>query len=112
MFDDWRNLSRRSQRSAAGVSKRQRRDKRDLDWTPRTLEDRLLELYLADHSGTLFLEVEVGGSDGVRGPRRLDGVLVPGSSSNIRPRFSYSREELEEAVQGALDDVHVRLRRR
>ena len=51
----------------------------DMSWTPTTLEDRLIERYHAEHPGALFLELPVGGADETHGPRRLDGLLVPGS---------------------------------
>ncbi|WP_146164872.1 hypothetical protein [Desulfonatronum sp. SC1] len=50
-------------------------------WKPRTPEDRLLALYLESNPGLLFLEVEVGQGDENCGPRRLDGLLVPGGES-------------------------------
>jgi hypothetical protein len=74
-------------------------------WTPRTLEDRLLERYVADHPGLLFLEVAVGGRDSTRGPRRLDGVLVPGTEAQIRPPHSYNVSDVAAAVSGSV--VHV-----
>jgi hypothetical protein len=60
-------------------------------WTPRTPEDRLVALYLAATPGLLFLEVEVGQDDENCGPRRLDGLLVPGGESHVRHQGSYSR---------------------
>lgn len=75
------------------------------DWTPRTLEDRLLERYLAENPGELFLEVNVGGRDEIRGPRRLDGILIPGGTSIVHPRNSYRKELAEERIRGAT--VHL-----
>jgi hypothetical protein len=74
-------------------------------WTPRTLEGRLLKRYVADQPGLLFLEVEVGGRDLTRRPRRLDGVLVPGTELQIRPQHSYNRSDVATAVNGSI--VHV-----
>ncbi|PTN33603.1 hypothetical protein [Desulfonatronum sp. SC1] len=71
-------------------------------WKPRTPEDRLLALYLESNPGLLFLEVEVGQGDENCGPRRLDGLLVPGGESRVRAQGSYSRAD---AVQG--QHVHV-----
>ena len=53
-------------------------------WTPRTHEDRLIALYLSATPGVLFLEVEVGQGDDNCGPRRLDGLLIPGGASRVR----------------------------
>jgi hypothetical protein len=74
-------------------------------WTPLTLEDRLLERYVVDQPGVLFLEVNVGGRDLTRGPRRLDGVLVPGPEVQIRPQHSYNVSDVAAAVDGSV--VHV-----
>lgn len=43
-----------------------------------TLEDRLLHSYLQENPGDMYLEFPVGGGDENHGPRRIDGVLVPG----------------------------------
>lgn len=67
-------------------------------WEPVTFEDHLLSYYLEDYPGQLFLEVEVGTGDNISGPRRLDGLLVPDETNQIRPRGSYSREEVASAV--------------
>jgi len=69
-------------------------------WYPNTLEDRLLARYHADHPGALFLELEVGGEDPVHGPRRIDGVFVPGERSVVHPRHAYSRQEALDAIRG------------
>jgi hypothetical protein len=74
-------------------------------WPPRTPEDRLLSHYLAANPGLLFLEVEVGQGDENCGPRRLDGLLVPGGESHVRAQGSYSRADIAAAVQG--QHVHV-----
>jgi hypothetical protein len=74
-------------------------------WTPRTPEDRLLSHYLAANPGLLFLEVEVGLGDENCGPRRLDGLLVPGGESRVRAQGSYSRADIAAAVQGQHVDV-------
>jgi hypothetical protein len=70
-------------------------------WRPRTLEDRLLDRYVADRPGLLFLEVEVGGGDSQRGPRRLDGLLVPGPELEVRVQHSYVLADVAQAVDGA-----------
>ena len=75
------------------------------EWTPRTSEDRLLALYLAANPGLLFLEVEVGQGDDNCGPRRLDGLLIPGGDSRVRAQGSFSRADVVAAVQG--QHVHV-----
>lgn len=74
-------------------------------WEPLTLEDRLLERYLADNPGELFLEVNVGTGDASHGPRRLDGVLIPGVEPKVHPQDSYSREQALEAIHGST--VHL-----
>jgi hypothetical protein len=74
-------------------------------WKPRTIEDRLLNRYVTDHPGLLFLEVEVGGRDPNHGPRRLDGLLICGRSVDVRPQDSYTREDVAASVNGA--EVHV-----
>jgi len=75
------------------------------DWIPRTLEDSLLKRYVEDQPGELFLEVEVGSRGPNRGPRRLDGVLIPGPQLHIRPQHSYNLIDLAQAVKGSV--VHV-----
>ena len=75
------------------------------EWTPRTPEDRLLALYLAANPGLLFLEVEVGQGDDYCGPRRLDGLLVPGGENRVRAQGTFSRADVVAAVQG--QHVHV-----
>lgn len=74
-------------------------------WNPITFEDRLLENYLTDNPGLLFLEVEVGTGGDNSGPRRLDGLLVPGKEMHVRPQTSYSQTEVAAAVK----DNHVHL---
>ena len=77
----------------------------DPTWQPQTLEDRLLDRYLADHPGELFLEVSVGTGDASHGPRRLDGVLIPGTEPKVHPRDSYTRDEAVRAIGGST--VHL-----
>ena len=72
-------------------------------WEPVTFEDHLLSYYLEDYPGQLFLEVEVGSGDETSGPRRLDGLLVPGNITKARPQNSYTREEVATAIK----DKHV-----
>ncbi len=74
-------------------------------WTPRTPEDRLIARYLKDTPGLLFLEVEVGQGNENCGPRRLDGLLVPGGGSRVRAQSTFSRADIVAAVQG--QHVHV-----
>jgi len=74
-------------------------------WSPKSLEDRLLDLYLRDNPGHLFLEVEVGQGDDNCGPRRLDGLLIPGGESRVCTQGSFSRADIAAAVQGK--HVHV-----
>jgi hypothetical protein len=74
-------------------------------WSPKSLEDRLLDLYLRDNPGHLFLEVEVGQGDENCGPRRLDGLLIPGGESRVCTQGSFSRADIAAAVQGK--HVHV-----
>ena len=69
-------------------------------WTPRTPEDRLLAPYLLANPGLLFLEVEVGQGDDNCGPRRLDGLLIPGGASRVRAQGTFSRADVAAAVQG------------
>ena len=85
------------------VGKAERKDV--LAWQPRTLEDRLLERYLDEHPGELFLELEVGGRDANRGARRIDGVLVPGRPSGVRRPGSYQTSEAHDAIHG--EAVHL-----
>lgn len=75
------------------------------DWDPQTLEDFLLKEYHDEHPGELFLELNVGHGDGSHGPRRLDGVLVPGPESRVHPQDSYTLEEARAALRGA--EVHL-----
>lgn len=67
-------------------------------WIPRTFEDNLIELYLAENAGLLFLEVEVGAGDAYCGPRRLDGLLIPGERTQIIKRGFYSRNDIATAI--------------
>lgn len=76
-----------------------------MTWTPATFEDRLLARYLEDHPGTLFLELPLGGSDPSHGPRRLDGLLIPGSESLVHRQATYSLEQARKAIAGQL--VHL-----
>lgn len=57
-----------------------------MTWSPSGFEDRLLARYLEDHPGTLFLELPLGGSDPGHGPRRLDGLLIPGAQLEVHVR--------------------------
>jgi hypothetical protein len=74
-------------------------------WGPRTFEDRLLARYLTENPGLLFLEVEVGGTDPVRGARRLDGVLIPGKTSRVEAFSPSGRPVFADEVEGSV--VHV-----
>ncbi len=74
-------------------------------WNPRTPEDRLIDLYLAANPDLLFLELEVGQGDENCGPRRLDGLLIPGGETHVRAQGTYSRDDIAAAVQG--EHVHV-----
>ncbi|GAB6060625.1 hypothetical protein [Desulfonatronum parangueonense] len=74
-------------------------------WNPRTSEDRLIAQYLRANPGLLFLEVEVGQGDEQCGPRRLDGLLIPGGETHVRAQSSYRRDDIAAAVQG--QHVHV-----
>lgn len=68
---------------------------------PRTREDQLLERYLREVPGELFLEVSVGAvgaEDPGRGPRRIDGVLLPGERSVVRGPGDYRAEELNARI--------------
>jgi len=76
-----------------------------MTWQPTTPEDRLLANYHAANSGILFLEVPVGHSAGPAGARRIDGVLVPGDSSEVRPQGSYTTEAFGNAVRGR--EIHL-----
>lgn len=69
-------------------------------WDPLTFEDRLVARYLEEHPGELFLELPVGGTDPTRGPRRIDGVLVPGDESHPRPQRSYALDEARSSISG------------
>lgn len=71
-----------------------------MPWEPDTLEDRLLNRYHSEHPGELFLELKVGGTDPSHGPRRIDGLLIPGKESVVRPQNTYSPDEAEEAICG------------
>lgn len=71
-----------------------------MNWTPTTLEDRLLARYHAEHPGTLFVELPVGGADETHGPRRLDGLLLPADESVVYAQGAYSQEEARIAIQG------------
>jgi hypothetical protein len=76
-----------------------------MTWQPTTPEDRLLADYHAANPGILFLEVPVGHSAGPAGARRIDGVLVPGASSEVRPQGSYTTEAFGNAVRGR--KIHI-----
>lgn len=69
-------------------------------WEPDTLEVRLLDRYHSEHPGELFLELEVGGADPTHGPRRIDGLLIPGEESVVHRQNTYAPEEAEEAIHG------------
>jgi len=72
-------------------------------WSPRTPADRLIIHYLRVNPGLLFLEVEVGQGDDCCGPRRLDGLLIPGGEKRVCIQGAYSRADIAAAVQ----DQHV-----
>jgi hypothetical protein len=76
-----------------------------MNWTPVTFEDHLLAKYHLEHPGELFLELEVGDGDEGHGPRRLDGVLIPGPESIVHPRGSFSTETVMAAITGSA--VHL-----
>lgn len=70
------------------------------NWTPQTLEDRLLQKYLDDHPGELFLELNVGAGDASHGPRRLDGLLIPGETTRVHPPDAYTTDSAAAAIAG------------
>jgi hypothetical protein len=49
---------------------------------------------MAANPGLLFLEVEVGQGDENCGPRRLDGLLIPGGESRVRAQSTFSRADI------------------
>jgi len=63
------------------------------NWQPITFEDKLLSRYLDEHPGELYLEFEVGGEDPTNSPRRIDGILIPGSTSVVHQQLSYKSPE-------------------
>lgn len=65
------------------------------DWTPRTVEDRLLHEYWIRVGGTLIVEVRIGGAGGrvawsdKCGVRRIDGVILRAKNGQpVVNRFS------------------------
>lgn len=82
-------------------------------WT-KTPEDRLLDAYLEDNPGLLFLEVEVGGRDGPARPRRIDGILIPGDETVVHRQGDYTERMVAKAVEDRtihLIEAKVRLNR-
>ena len=47
----------------------------------------------------------MGGGDASHGPRRIDGVLVPGPSSTVHPQHSFGRDDLRASAERAT--VHL-----
>ncbi len=74
-------------------------------WNPSNVEDKLLDRYLSDHPGRLFLEVAVGLMGGRLAARRIDGVLIPGEESSVHLPGSNTHNDVRAAVEGEL--VHV-----
>lgn len=76
-----------------------------ISWTPTTFEDRLLYKYLNENPGKLFLEVRVGGSEDILNARRIDGVLVPGSKSEVYSPGKYTIQDLKKSLDGS--EIHI-----
>ncbi len=75
-------------------------------WNPRTPEDRLLAHYpLPPNPACSSWRSRFGQGDDYCGPRRLDGLLIPGGESHIRVQGSYSRADIAAAMEGQY--VHV-----
>jgi len=64
-------------------------------WQPKTFEDHLLQKYLEENSGKLFLEVPVSFLSEPITARRIDGILIPDSITNVYPQGSYNVEQLK-----------------
>lgn len=66
-------------------------------WTPRTLEDKLIHSYSLENKGTYYLEVPIGSSKNCNWPpksriRRIDAVKLPLKTTNsghIYPQKSF-----------------------
>ena len=74
-------------------------------WKPTTFEEQLLQRYLEDNPGTLFLEVPVGGSKNIQNARRIDAVLIPNSETKVLTRSEYSLDDLKENLVN--NDIHI-----
>lgn len=75
-------------------------------WTPRTVEDLMLEAYWRSQGGMLFREVPIGGPGGNgKWPehctvRRIDGVLLKGSVDSTTYRFNaITADLLKESIK-------------
>lgn len=75
-------------------------------WTPRTLEDKLIHSYSLENKGTYYLEVPIGSSKNGNWPpksriRRIDAVKFPlktTNSSHIYPQKEFSYKKFKEEV--------------
>jgi hypothetical protein len=76
-----------------------------INWDPSSFEDRLLDRYLKDNVGKLFLEVPVGGTNNPLNARRIDGVLIPDNTLTVYPPNKYTTEDLQKEINGS--SVHL-----
>ena len=74
-------------------------------WQPSTYEDMLLNEYLKENPGELYLEVPVYYLSKPSQARRIDGILIPGDKTEIFPHGSYSKEDLSQKIKG--QKVHL-----
>ncbi len=69
-------------------------------WQPITFEDELLQKYINQNPGELYLEVPVGITSGLSTARRIDGLLIPGKITTIYPPNELNIEKLKNKVKG------------
>ncbi len=67
------------------------------------IEETLVQEYLDDNPGILFMEVSVGRVPGRN--RRIDGILIPGKEKEICRWGEYSKAQLRKDIAGK--KIHV-----
>ncbi|OWZ84091.1 hypothetical protein [Natranaerobius trueperi] len=69
-------------------------------WRPVTFEDELLEKFLDQNPGEMYLEVPIGNAEGASIARRIDGVLISGETSTVFSQNDYNLESFKEKIKG------------
>ena len=74
-------------------------------WEPKTFEDKLIERYLQENPGELFLEVVSGLSEGRMFARKIDAILIPGNVVKVYRSYEYTLDDFHEKTKNK--KIHV-----